>query len=64
MNLTGVRGAPELVTYHRSVAAVTAEERCMRGSREDMESDGSMLREMHGPERGVRRRIMQLWAMC
>ena len=59
MNLAGGRGAPELVTYHRSEAAVIAEERCMSGTRQDMESDGSMLREMHGPARGVRRRIMQ-----
>ena len=64
MNLAGVRGAPELVTYHRSVAAVIAEKRCMSGTRQDMESDGSMFREMHGPARDVRRRMMQSWAMC
>ena len=64
MSRAGVRGAPGLVTYHKSVAAVMAEQRCMRGRRQDMEIDGSMLREMHGPTRGVRRRMMQSWEMC
>ena len=63
MSRAGVRGALGLVTHHKSVATVTAEQRCMRG-RSDMEIAGSMLREMHGPTRGVRRRMMQSWEMC
>ena len=59
MSRVGVRGAPGLVTYHKSEAAVTTERRRIRGRRSDMEIPGSMLREMHGPTRGVRRRMMQ-----
>ena len=55
----GMRGAPGLVMYQRSVAAVTAEQRCMSGRRFDTEVSGLMSREMHGPVRGVRRRMMR-----
>ena len=64
MSRAGVRGAPGLVMYHRSVAAATAEQRCMSGRRLDMEMAGLMLREIHGPARGVRRRMMQSWETC
>ncbi len=62
MSFAGVRGASELVTYQRSVAAVIPETRCVSGTRLEMLSDGLMFKEMHGPARGVRRRMMQSWA--
>ena len=64
MSFADVRGASELVTYQRSEAAVIPETRCMSGMRLDILSDGSMFKEMHGPARGVRRRMMQSWEMC
>ena len=60
----GVRGAWVLVIYQRSEADVTPEMRCMSGMRLDILSDGSMFKEMHGPARGVRRRIIQSWVTC
>ena len=52
----GIRGAPGLVMYQRSVAAVTAEQCCMSGRRFFCETEisGLMSREIHGPVRGVR----------
>ena len=64
MNLALMRGAPALVTYQRSDAAVIFETCCMSGRRLEMQSEGSMFREMHGPDRGVSRRMMQLEVMC
>ena len=57
MSLADMRGAPVLVTYQRSEAAVIPEMRCISGMRLEILSEGSMLKEMHGPERGVSRRI-------
>ncbi len=39
--------------------AVTAEQCCMSGRRFDTEVSGLMSREMHGPVRGVRRRMIR-----
>ena len=64
MSLAGVRGASVLVTYQRSEAAVISEIRRIRGMRLDILSDGLMFKEMHGPARGVRRRIIQSWVTC
>ena len=36
----------------------------MSGRRLEMLSEGSMFKEMHGPERGVSRRMMQLEVIC
>ena len=57
-SLEGTRGAPRLVMYHRSVAAVTAVQCCMSGRRFDTSLSGLISREMHGPMRGVSRRMM------
>ena len=59
-----MRGAPGLVIYQRSVAAATPEHRCMSGRRLAMEMAGLMLREMQGPARGVRRRMIRSWETC
>ena len=64
MNLALMRGAPALLTYQRSDAAVIFETCHMSGRRLEMQSKGSMFREMHGPDRGVSRRMMQLEVMC
>ena len=64
MSFADVRGASVLVTYQRSEAAVIPETRCMSGMRLDMLTEGSMFKEMHGPARGVRRRMMQSEEMC
>ena len=64
MSLADMRGAPVLVTYQRSEAAVIPETRCISGMRLEILSEGSMFKEMHGPERGVSRRIMQSEVMC
>ena len=55
----GIRGAPGLVMCQRSVAAVTAEQCCMIGRRFETEMSGLMSREIQGPVRGVRRRIIR-----
>ena len=52
ISLALIDGAPVLVTYQRSEAAVMMETCCMSGKRLEMRSEGSMFREMHGPERG------------
>ena len=64
MFLALIDGAPVLVTYQRSEAAVMIETWCMSGKRLEMLIEGSMLREMQGPERGVSRRMMQSEVMC
>ena len=64
MSRAGIRGAPGLVMYQRSVAAAMAEHRCMSGRMLAMEMVGLMLREIHGPARGVRRKMMQSWETC
>ena len=60
----GMRGAPGLVMYQRSVAAATAEQRCMSGRRFATETSGLMSREIQGPVRGVRRRMIRSWEIC
>ena len=52
-------GAPALVTYQRSDIAVILERLRMSGGRSDMRVEGEVLREMHGPERGVTLRMTQ-----
>ena len=64
MSLADVRGAPVLVTYQRSEAAVIPETHCISGMRLEILSEGSMFKEMYGPERGVRRKIMRSEVMC
>ena len=64
MSLADMRGAPVLVTYQMSEAAVIPETRCISGMRLEMMSEGSMFKEMHGPERGVSRRRIQSEVMC
>ena len=64
MNLALMKGAPALVMYQMSDAAVIVETCCMSGRRLEMLSEGVMFKEMHGPERGVSRRIMQSEVMC
>ena len=59
INLALMRGAPALVTYQRSDAAVIFETCCMSGRRLEMWIEGSMFRDMHGPEKGVSRRMTQ-----
>ena len=51
MCLALIDGAPVLVTYQRSEAVVMIETCCVSGKRLEMLSEGTMLREMHGPER-------------
>ena len=51
------------VTYQRSDIAVILERFRMSGRRSDMIVDGQMLREMHGPERGVSLRMTQFSVM-
>ena len=51
MNLALMKGAPALVTYQRSDAAVIFETCCMSGRRLEMWIEGSMFRDMHGPDR-------------
>ena len=58
ISLEGTRGAPGLVTYHRSVAAVTSVHRWISGRRLDTDVSGLISRETHGPESGVRRRMI------
>ena len=57
----GSRGAPLLVMYHRSVAAATAEERCISGKRSATGVEGRAVSVRQGPESGVRRRRMRSW---
>ena len=59
MNLALMKGAPALVTYQMSDAAVIFETCCMSGRRLEMWIEGSMFRDMHGPDKGVSRRITQ-----
>ena len=57
-SLEGTRGAPGLVTYHRSVAAVTSVQRWINGRRLDTDVIGLISREIHGPISGVRRKMI------
>ena len=59
MNCALIVGAPVLVTYQRSEIAVILDRLRMREGRSEMRVEGEMLREMHGPERGVNRRMTQ-----
>ena len=63
MNFALIVGAPVFVTYQRSDIAVILERFRMSGRRSDMIVDGQMLREMHGPERGVSLRMTQFSVM-
>ena len=63
-SLEGTRGAPRLVMYHRSVAAVTAVQCCMSGRRFATDLSGVISREIHGPVRGVSRKMMCPCVMC
>ena len=64
MYLALMSGAPVLVTYQRSEAAVMSETCCISGSKSEMMCEGSILREMQGPDRGLRRRMMRSEQMC
>ena len=64
MCLALIDGAPVLVTYQRSEAAVIIETCCISGRRLEMLSEGSMFQEMHEAERGVSRRMMQSEVIC
>ena len=59
MNCALIVGAPVLVTYQRSDIAVILERFRMSGRRLEIRVEGQMLREMHGPERGVNLRMTQ-----
>ena len=61
MRPRGRRGAPLLVMYQRSVAAATVEELCISGIRLEIGVEGSAVSVIHGPESGVRRRMMRSW---
>ena len=59
MNCALIVGAPVFVTYQRSEIAVILDRLRMRPGRSAMRVKGEMLREMHGPERGVNLRMTQ-----
>ena len=50
--------------YHRSVAAVAAVHCCMSGRRFATDLSGVISREIHGPVRGVSRKMMCPCVMC
>ena len=50
--------------YHRSVAAVAAVHCCMSGRRFATDLSGLISREIHGPVKGVSRRMMCSCVMC
>ena len=64
MSPRGRRGAPLLVMYQRSVAAAMTEECCISGRRLEIGVEGRAVSVMHGPESGVRRRMIRSWEVC